>query len=128
MLARACARASGMYTFAALLAGTLATPITVNVVPATVIFDPVLRLCCLAYPEETSATSEVASELRNVRPERILPELSTPTLPLARSTPSTLNELILNREKPPPPPPPPPLGPNPPPPFDEEDGIFPDIR
>jgi hypothetical protein len=99
---------------------------TVNVVPATVIVDPVLRLCCLAYPDETSATSELASELRNVRPEMIFPELSTPTLPVARSTPSTLNELILNEEKPPPPPPPP--GGNPPPPDDEEDGIFPEIR
>src|SRR5215470_11548539 len=117
MLARACARASGMYTFAELLAGTFTTPITVNVVPATAIFEPVLRLCCLAYPEETSATSELASELWNVRPERTLPELSTPTLPVARSTPSTLNELTLNREKPPPPP----LG-GPPPFDDEEDG------
>src|SRR5262249_53338704 len=73
-----------------------------------------------------TATFEAVSELLNVRPEVILPELSGPTSPADSWVPFTVNVLVLNDDGPPPPPPPPPP-PNPPPPPAGAAGIVPEM-
>src|SRR5262249_60437394 len=74
------ARAGGMKTAVGLpLCGSATIPMTLKLGPAILIFEPVFNLCDFAYPESTTATFEVASELLSERPEVILPALSGPS-------------------------------------------------
>src|ERR1700729_440795 len=68
---------------------------TVNFVPATLNVDPVFRFSALASLVSTTATLAVESAELKLCPEVIVPELSGPSDPLARSTPVTLKLLLL---------------------------------